>query len=250
MFCDGEPTIAQNGRVVDDSERVKNLIVNVRNAEKFPTVLVSISDDDRATQWMKDADKDGMYTAELDDMITELSEIIRAHGIGITYMFAPGETDFLPASMSDSARDRFARDIVSKLNTRKLDEIITDKTILIGLLKRYEPIWLLSHQFAAIDSKGLDALDEKGEKLTAEVFGDLIGIDFTHSEENLSNTQKYNLYDKYHPITLGIDHAKGYLEKKETAQTTDELRAAQPKAENTAKKSKYARALAAAPAVS
>jgi hypothetical protein len=237
LFCDGVP---DNG-----SDSVIDLIVNKRNAENFPTTLVSMSDDESAIEWMKDADAKGKRIAELDDIISELAEIIAAHGIGITYLFtAQGSDDFFLANYKQTQRDFFARDIIEKLNNeQKLDEIITPPETLKGLLNRYLPTWLVCHQYAAFDSNGLDALDEKGEIITREVFSDLMGVELTVGQDDKSITQKYDLYVKYHPITLGLDKAKDSNKPKEIAQTSDELRETLPNVENIFKKNKYANAL-------
>jgi hypothetical protein len=236
LFCDGEP---DNGAAA-----VSNLILK-RNAENFPTTLVSISDDDKALKWMKDADENGKRIAELDDIISELGEIIAAHGIGITYLFtAQGGDDFFPANYTQTQRYVFARDIIEKLkNEKKLDEIIINPETLKGLLGRYLPTWLVCHQYAAFDSNGLDALDEKGEIITREVFGDLMGVELAVGQNYESITQKYDLYVRYHPITLGLDKAKNPNQQKEIAQNSEQLRNTLPNAGNILKKNKYANAL-------
>jgi len=220
LFCDGEDN--------EGSEKMKKLIIN-RDAKRFPTTLVSISSDDASVEWMKEVDSEAQFTSEIDDIVTELGEIIKAHGIGILYVFGANLEDSFSMSPNYLYNQAFARNVVKKLKEgQKLDTIIEDKILLEIILNRYAPIWSMAHLFSAIDPKGLDFLDEEGIILSAEVVSEFMGIDFTERSSNITYKDNYQLYLQYHPVTLGFSEVKMNKDGQKFEIFSEMLRSSQP----------------------
>lgn len=220
LFCDGE----DNG----GSEKMKKLIIN-RDSKRFPTTLVSVTSDDASVEWMKEIDNEAQFTSEIDDIVTELGEIIKAHGIGILYIFGANLEDSFSMSPNYLYNQALARNVVKRLQEgQKLDAIIEDKMLLESLLNRYAPIWAMAHLFSAIDPKGLDSLDEEGIILSAALMSEFMGVDFTEQSSNITHRDYYQLYLQYHPVTLGFAEVKKNQDGRKFEISAEILRSSQP----------------------
>lgn len=73
VFTDGEPS----DRTIDE---VKLLIKNRAHPEMNPLSLMSCTNNDDESKWMKEIEEDAPYTSELDDFVSEQKEVLGDQG--------------------------------------------------------------------------------------------------------------------------------------------------------------------------
>lgn len=78
LFTDGVPNDA-------DIETVKSLIKNRRDPENNALTLISCSDQDRDTEWLKEVEEEARFVAELDDYVSECKEVNHDQGPAFPY---------------------------------------------------------------------------------------------------------------------------------------------------------------------
>lgn len=87
LFTDGAPSDAMGNVTEAEAQRVSNLIVGRNHPELNPVCLISCTDDDKQTQWMKavDSHPHTTFVAEVDDFKDECEEVIRKQGLALPY---------------------------------------------------------------------------------------------------------------------------------------------------------------------
>lgn len=69
------------------SKQIAQLLVNRPNPEMNPFTFMSCTNEDAATEWMKECEEAAPYCAELDDYMDESREILRDQGKAFPYSF-------------------------------------------------------------------------------------------------------------------------------------------------------------------
>lgn len=77
LFNDGVPN--EGGSVI------AQLIKNRLNHEQHPVTLISCSNNQRDTEWMKQVDGNALYVAEVDDYRDEEFEVLKKQGVALPY---------------------------------------------------------------------------------------------------------------------------------------------------------------------
>ncbi|RUR05285.1 hypothetical protein [Legionella sp. km772] len=77
LFNDGEPN--------EGGARIAKLIANRPHPENHPLTLISCTNEDNETKWMKEVDAQAKYVAEVDDFSDEKFEVERKQGSALPY---------------------------------------------------------------------------------------------------------------------------------------------------------------------
>lgn len=77
VFTDGAPSDAS-------IDKLKKLIVNRKNPKNNPVTFISCTDDN-AADWMKEVDEEALYTAEIDDFVSEQKEVYNKQGPALPF---------------------------------------------------------------------------------------------------------------------------------------------------------------------
>lgn len=85
LFTDGEPSDINNRATPQEIARVKALINQRLNPKSKPLVMVSCTNEDEHTKWMKIVEKEGPSVSETDDYNDEKEEVIANQGKRFPY---------------------------------------------------------------------------------------------------------------------------------------------------------------------
>jgi len=82
FFGDGEPDGGDSA-----TQEITRLLVNRRDPSRNPFTFMSCTNDDEATEWMKECEEAAPYCAELDDYLAECAEVLGDQGKAFPFSY-------------------------------------------------------------------------------------------------------------------------------------------------------------------
>lgn len=120
VFTDGEPGDAS-------IEQMKQLVLQ-RNYKMHPLTFLSCTSDDASAEWMKRIENEAPFTAELDDFVSERSEVQKAQGAA--FPFTRGFWLICQLVAAINPDDLDALDEAIPFSKKTLDDLMGRKTTL------------------------------------------------------------------------------------------------------------------------